>query len=63
MWAYCFEVARIQVLLHVVHDDAIVSRRATSAVLVWFPDPSAHIKNAHAQGGGEKGRKGLGNTL
>ena len=33
-WAYSFEVARVQVLLHAVHDNAVVLRRATSVVQV-----------------------------
>ena len=42
-WAYCFEVADVQVLLHVVHDDAVVSRRATSVVpVLLLCNPSLH---------------------
>ena len=54
-WAYCFEVAHVQVLLHVVHDNAVVSRRATSVVpvvgvsvrtLVMLPIPQVHSNRA-----------------
>ena len=51
--AYCFEVAHVQVLLHVVHDDAVVSRRATSVVpvvgvrtAVIHPVPQVHSNRA-----------------
>ena len=48
--AYCFDVAHVQVLLHVVHDDAVVSRRATSVVpvvgVVILPVPQVHSNRA-----------------